>query len=253
MEPEAGGSRAGTRRGVRLKGGTAPKVTTPGKDHNGEDRSLGRRAYEELRADILTGRIPGGTRLVEASLAEEMQISRTPVREALQKLALEGFVEAIPRVGYFVTQIDEYDVLDLFATRTAIEHIAAQWALQRITDEELQQLEELVLRSEQLVAEGRSEEMIDLDTEFHDVICRAARSKRLYQISQMLREHMLQLRVRMLHLPNIAQRASGGHSAILAALKAKDGEGLSRAVQTHMDETKDDVLSFLRSVRERSF
>ena len=192
-----------------------------------EDKPLGRQAYEELRTAILTGRIPGGTRLVEATLAEEMKISRTPVREALQKLVLEGFIEAIPRVGYFVHEIDEHDVEDLFAVRTAIEHVVAQWALARITDKELDALEEIVDKGDRLVAEGQTHGMIELDTEFHDLLCRAARSKRLYQISQMLRENMLQLRMRMLYLPDIASRAESGHRMILAALRANDPDELT--------------------------
>lgn len=218
-----------------------------------EDKPLGRQAYEELRTAILTGRIPGGTRLVEATLAEEMKISRTPVREALQKLVLEGFIEAIPRVGYFVHEIDEHDVEDLFAVRTAIEHVVAQWALARITDKELDALEEIVDKGDRLVAEGQTHGMIELDTEFHDLLCRAARSKRLYQISQMLRENMLQLRMRMLYLPDIASRAESGHRMILAALRANDPDELTQATQTHMDETKEDVLAFLKSERGRSF
>lgn len=229
------------------------KLVAIGGYGDAEEKPLGRQAYEELRSAILTGRIAGGTRLVEASLAEEMSISRTPVREALQKLALEGFVEAIPRVGYFVREIDEHDVEDLLAVRTAIEQVAAQWAMERITEGELLALEAIVAKSDRLLEEGHPDGMIELDTEFHDAICRAARSKRLYQISQMLREQMLQLRIRMLYLPDIARRAGAGHRMVLAALEQKDGEALTRAVQTHMDETKQDILGYLRHVRERSF
>jgi DNA-binding GntR family transcriptional regulator len=160
---------------------------------------------------ILMGKISPGTRLVESTLGAEMGVSRTPIREALHKLNLEQLVYSIPRVGYIVNDISEYDIEDLFVTRAAIEQLAASWAIEKINAEELKRLEKNLKKTDQVLQEGSTRKMIDLDTEFHEIICKASRSKRIYQISQMLREHMLKFRMACLHLPEIAKKARDGH------------------------------------------
>ena len=102
--------------------------------------SLTQRVYKDLRTAIITGNITGGTRLVESTLAANMQVSRTPVREALHKLALEGLLYSIPRAGYIVEEMSDYDIQDLFTTRMTIEQIAARLAMEKISEEELEQL-----------------------------------------------------------------------------------------------------------------
>ena len=92
--------------------------------------------------------------------------------------------------------------------------------------------------------------MIDLDTEFHEIICKASRSKGLYQISQMLREQMLKFRIGCLHLPEIAKRARDGHAEILKAIKLKDPKKTDESILQHMQITKKDILSYMRMVRE---
>ena len=215
-----------------------------------DSTSLGERVYHELRMAILTGKISPGTRLAESALAGEMRVSRTPIREALHKLNLEDLVHSIPRVGYIVNDISEYDVEDLFVTRTAIEQIAARRAIEKITPEEIGQLEKNLKKANEILKNGSTKKMIHLDTEFHEIICKASRSKRIYQMSQMLREHMLKFRMACLHLPEIAKKARDGHSEIFRAIKSKDPERLDEAVLSHMTETKKDILNYMRMVRE---
>ncbi len=210
------------------------------------------RVYEELRRLILTGRIPPGTRLVESAIATEMGVSRTPVREALHNLDLEDLIHSIPRVGYFVSDMSDYDIEDLFATREAIEQLATKWAIEKLTDEELERLEENLQKTDRLLANGHLKKMIDLDTEFHEVICKASRSRRLYQISQILREHMLKFRMTCLHIPEIAKKARDGHFEILAAIKSKNLGRVEHSIRNHMDETKKDILDYMRRLREES-
>ena len=102
--------------------------------------SLTERVYRQLRSALITGEIPPGSRLVESTLAREMSVSRTPAREALHKLALEGLLYSIPRAGYIVAEMSDYDIQDLFKTRMAIEQLVARWAQENITPEELQTL-----------------------------------------------------------------------------------------------------------------
>lgn len=212
--------------------------------------SLREQVYNDLRMAILTGKIVSGTRLVESSLAVGMGVSRTPVREALHKLDLEELVYSIPRVGYIVNDMTEYDVEDLFSVRTAIEQFAARWAIDNITPEEMERIENNLEKEDRILKEGLTKKMIDLDTEFHEIICKASRSKRLYQISQILREHMLKFRIACLHIPKIAQRARDGHLEILKAIKSKDSQKVDDSIQQHMVETKKDILNYMRKLRE---
>jgi len=215
--------------------------------------SLRERVYNDLRAQILSGKIGAGTRLVETTLAKELGVSRTPVREALHKLGLENLVQSMPRVGYMVNDMSEYDVDDLFATRAAIEQLVARRAIERITPEELDQIERNVTRTDQVLKTGQTKRMIDLDTEFHEIICRASRSRRLYQIAQILREHMLKFRKACLHFPEIAERARDDHFLILKAFRAKDPRKLDEAMGSHMAHTKRDILDHIRRLKEQSF
>jgi DNA-binding GntR family transcriptional regulator len=209
--------------------------------------------YDDIRTAILTGKIPSGTRLVESVLAEKMGVSRTPIREALHKLDLEDLIYSIPRVGYIVKEMTEYDIEDLFATRTAIEQLAARWAIEKITIEELEKIEKNIRKTDQILKDGNTNKMIGLDTEFHEIICKASRSKRLYQVSQNLREHMLRFRMACLHYVEIAKRARNGHYKIFQAMKSKDSKRLDEAVLSHMAETKRDIQDYLKGLHDHVF
>ena len=218
-----------------------------------KDGSLTERVYRDLRHGIITGTIQGGTRLVETALASEMNVSRTPVREALHKLALEGFLYSIPRAGYIVEETSEIDIKDLFATRMAIEQIVVKWAITKITDEEIQRLEMNLQKTDEVINTGKTESMMDLDAEFHQIIYRATRSKSLYKISQTLSDHTLRFRLACIHIPEIAGRAWQGHVKIFNAIKAKDVKMAEEGVKDHLNTVTVDVLDHLEKMRQDAF
>jgi DNA-binding GntR family transcriptional regulator len=226
------------------------QILKPNKNTEG---SLTDRVYRDLRHGIVTGAIRGGTRLVETVLASEMNVSRTPVREALHKLALEGFLYSIPRAGYIVEETSEIDIKDLFATRMAIEQIAVKWAIAKITDEELQRLETNLQKTDEAINSGTTESMMDLDAEFHQIIYRAARSKSLYKITQTLSDHTLRFRLACIHIPEIAARARQGHMKIFNALKAKDVKMAEAGVKDHLSTVITDILNHLEKMRQDAF
>jgi DNA-binding GntR family transcriptional regulator len=195
----------------------------------------------------------GGTRLVETALASEMKVSRTPVREALHKLALEGFLYSIPRAGYIVEETSETDIKDLFTTRTAIEKIAVKWAITKITPEELQRLEMNLQKTEEVLQSGATESMMDLDAEFHQIIYRAARSKTLYKISQTLSDHTLRFRLACIHIPELAERAKQGHVKIFEAIQSGDSTAAEKMVEEHLDTVTIDILNQLEKMRQDTF
>jgi DNA-binding GntR family transcriptional regulator len=184
---------------------------------------------------------------------EKEEVSRTPVREALHKLALEGFLYSIPRAGYIVEETSETDIKDLFTTRTAIEKIAVKWAITKITPEELQRLEMNLQKTEEVLQSGATESMMDLDAEFHQIIYRAARSKTLYKISQTLSDHTLRFRLACIHIPELAERAKQGHVKIFEAIQSGDSTAAEKMVEEHLDTVTIDILNQLEKMRQDTF
>jgi DNA-binding GntR family transcriptional regulator len=200
--------------------------------------------YEQLRAGILGGRFAPGERLVEARIASELGVSRTPVREALHTLEREGLLESIPRVGYAVRGVRREELQEICAIRAVNERLAADWALERITPGEVDALEENLAAAEAEVRSGRPEAFVERDAEFHEILVGASRSARLVELCQNLRRHMLVYRLQSLYTDENALRAIEGHRQILTALKAKDRRRLGSAIAAHLEQVKLDVLRY---------
>lgn len=214
---------------------------------------LREKVYDSLHMDIITGKIQGGARLVESAVAASMDVSRTPVREALQKLASEGFLHQIPRAGYVVENMSDDDIQDLFATREEIEKVAVRWAAVKILPRELERLRANLDKTDEILRSGATQRMIDLDTEFHYVLYRATRSKTLFQISQSLSDRTLKFRIACIHFPDVARRAREGHGRIVQALESGDETSAESAVESHLAETRDDIIRSLKQIREENF
>ncbi len=212
-----------------------------------DSTSVTHRIYKELRMAILTGEIPAGERLVELDLAAKMKSSRTPVREALQKIASEGLVYSIPRAGYIVGEMSESEIQDIFEARLAVEQAAAKLALERITPEELGELEISLKNSEESVKRGVKDQMIGFDTEFHEILCGASRNQRLIQFGQMLRDHLLKYRIFGLRVSEMARGAVSEHVQIFKALQSKDQEELEHSISKHLENSKQNILILLRN------
>ena len=211
-----------------------------------DSTSVTNRIYSKIRMAILTGEIQAGERLVELDLAAKMKSSRTPVREALQKIASEGLIYSIPRVGYIVGEMSESEIQDIFEARLAVEHAAAKLALERITPEELVELETSLKNSEKTVKRGVKDQMIGFDTEFHEILCAASRNQRLIQFGQMLRDHLLKYRIFGLRVSEMARGAVGEHRQIFQALQSKDLEELEQSISKHLENSKQNILLLLR-------
>jgi DNA-binding GntR family transcriptional regulator len=215
--------------------------------------SLTERVYQELRRSIITGGIPGGTRLVESNLAAKMQVSRTPVREALHKLALEGLLYSIPRAGYIVEEMSEYDVEDLFDVRIKIEQMAARMALDKITPNEIEQLVQNLEKADRVLQDAKMRQMAELDTAFHGIIYKAARSKTLYRICQTLSDHTLKYRIALIDQSEMGRKTRDGHYEIYEAILSGDSDRVDQAVQSHLELAKKDISRLMRRTREDAF
>jgi DNA-binding GntR family transcriptional regulator len=212
--------------------------------------SIREKVYEVIRNDILNGRIPAGERLIENKLAEEIHTSRTPVREALHMLEREGLLESIPRVGYRVKQIRWDEVEEVCEIRAVNETLAARWAMDRLTHQELLALEENLALSEREVKAGNPQAFVELDAEFHEILARASGSGRLLELCQLLRRHMLRYRVESLLMTDTALQAMAGHRRILECLRRKDRKGIETAIREHLEFAKRSIRSQVPWERE---
>lgn len=199
-------------------------------------QAIRKRVYDTLRSAILEGRIAPGARLVEAALAEMVGVSRTPVREALHLLEREGLVTSTPRVGYHVRSIAWSEVEQACEIRIVNETLAAQWALDSLTREELALLEADVAACEADLEEGHVERFAEHDAAFHESLARASGSDHLFEICQTLRRPMVLFRARSFQDPEAARLAARGHRRILERLAAGDKEGVAEAVRAHLED-----------------
>jgi GntR family transcriptional regulator, rspAB operon transcriptional repressor len=206
--------------------------------------SIRKRAYDHLRDEILSGRMPAGTRLVESQLAQQIQVSRTPVREALHLLEREGLLDSIPRVGYVVRAMERGEVEEICAIRAANESLAAQWAIDRIRPEEMAALERNLAEAEAEIRGGAPRAFVERDAEFHEILVRASGSPRLLELCQTLRHHMLRYRIESLYVAENGLRAIEGHRRILDRIRGGDKEGVAQAVRTHLEQSKRDIWRY---------
>ena len=206
--------------------------------------SIREKVYEYIRNRILSGKITPSTRMVETQLANEIGTSRTPVREALHVLEMEGLLEAIPRVGYQVKELKWEDVEEICEIRAVNEILACRWAMQRITPDDLKSIEDNLTLAEAEIKEGHPESFVERDAEFHELLVKASGSERLLELCSMLRRHMLRYRVESLYLPETALRAIAGHRRILNCLKEKNEEDFEAAIREHLEQSKQDIYRY---------
>lgn len=202
--------------------------------------------FQTLRQAILRGNLNPGERLMEIHLAQKLGVSRTPVREAIRMLELEGLVLMIPRKGAVVAEITVSDLEDVLEVRTALEELAVRKACQKITEEEL---EALKIAEEKFNKSIKSDDLLvcaQADVEFHEIICEATRNKRLSQILNNIREQMY--RYRLEHLKDKSSHSSlvKEHAAIRQALEERSEEMASAAVQIHINNQKKSIIEGLQ-------
>lgn len=180
--------------------------------------------FENLREAILEGKLDPGQRLMEIQLAEQLGVSRTPVREAIRKLELEGLVIMVPRKGAYVADVSLKDIMEVLEIRTVIEGLAASLAAERMTDDELDKLEMICYQFKQCYQKDDIDGMIQKDIEFHDVIFTATRNSKLNTIAQSIIEQIYRFRVRYISEYDKAKELVEEHQAILEAISQRDAD-----------------------------
>ncbi|MGI6649613.1 MAG: GntR family transcriptional regulator [Bacillota bacterium] len=202
--------------------------------------------FESLREAIINGVLKPGERLMEVQLAEEMGVSRTPVREAIRKLELEGFVIMVARKGAYVAGISMKDVVDVFEIRAALEGLAASLAAERITDEEKEEMERLLVRKAACVEAGDYDSLTEIDTEFHELLYKASRNERLMQIISNLREQINRFRMVSLAFPGRGREALEEHKKMAEAIAERDAALAQALAQEHIENAENALLEAMQ-------
>ena len=196
--------------------------------------------YEQLKNQILEGKIAPGTRMMEVNLAEEMGVSRTPVREAIRKLEKDGLVVIEPRRGAYASEISVQDIIDTLTVRSNLEALAASIAAEYIQEEELAELERITDLFEEAINNGEVDDMVELDEQFHRQIVVSSRNKTLGQLSE-----TVALRFRYLYYDDFSRyrHMPNEHNRIIAALRSKKPEIAADAARIHTDNLKQFVIN----------
>jgi DNA-binding GntR family transcriptional regulator len=199
-----------------------------------EKYSLRGKIFNILRQQILDNKYMPGDSLVETKLAEELGVSRTPIREAIRQLELEGLVISIPNKGVVVKGITEKDIEDIYTIRRALEGLAAKWAAEKINDGELEELKNLFELMEFYTSKGDIEQVAKLNTEFHEVIFRATKSGVLQHILTDFQYYVQWARYKSLKSPGRAYKALEEHKMILEAFLKHDPQDAENCVTQHI-------------------
>ncbi len=206
-------------------------------------RPLREIVYEQLKLQILTGRIAPGTRMMEVELAEDLGVSRTPVREAIRKLEKEALVVIEPRRGAYVSDISVKEMVDTLVVREDLEALAASLAAKRITKEELEGLEKKVTDYSEAIASGDMEQIIRADESFHHRIVALSGNKALIQLFSSVQE--LSLRFRYLYYEDFTryENMPVEHKEILEAIRSGDSDAARIVSDNHVKKLKDFVVN----------
>lgn len=192
--------------------------------------------FNTLRRAILRGELVPGQRLMEIQLAEKMGVSRTPVREAIRKLELEGLVIMIPRKGAEVAHISGKNLRDVLEVRRALEELAGELACRRMTEEELRLLEKANRKFISVLGSDDITVIAQADEAFHGLIYQATDNERLIQMVNHLREQMYRYRIE--HIKDRSQRKIlvQEHQEIMQALAKRDVEAARKTIRNHINK-----------------
>jgi DNA-binding GntR family transcriptional regulator len=197
--------------------------------------TLMNQALNEIREAIRKGKLKPGDRLIEAQLAEEMQISRFPIREALRYLEKEGLVQTKPFKGTYVAQLTERDMEELYSLRSAIEQLAVQILIENIDQKVISKLESIVRSMEQASKDENLDKLISEDLRFHQTICELSDHRKLLEVWLTLEN---QLRIFLTIEKDLFENSYQfvmTHHPILAAIKGRKIRSAKKAIKDHLE------------------
>ena len=206
--------------------------------------------FKSVRGAILSGVLKPGERLMEVQMAEKLGVSRTPIREAIRKLELEGLVIMMPRKGAYVADLSIKDITDVLEIRAALEGLASGLAALRITDEEIDGLKLTALHFHQAIETGDFDKIVQMDIEFHDRIFKAARNEKLLQINNNLREQVQRFRIMYINKSNKSKNLAKEHYEIAEAISNRNIEMAANIAKRHIENAEKYIMKMAGGVSE---
>lgn len=203
--------------------------------------------FNTLRQGILRGELKPGERLMEIQLANKLGVSRTPIREALRKLELEGLVNMVPRKGAEVADITEKSLRDVLEVRKALEELSVQLACEKITEEEIEELKRVAERFKDTLDDQDVTKIAEADVAFHDVIYTATDNQKLILLLNNLREQMYRYRVEYLKKEEAYPQLIAEHEELIDNISKRNKEEATRIMCEHIDNQVATVINVIHT------
>jgi DNA-binding GntR family transcriptional regulator len=200
-------------------------------------------AYETIRKLILTLKVAPGEQLQIERLAEQMGVSRTPVREALLRLEQDGLTRVVPRVGVFVTDVSRRELEELYELRELLESRATEEATPRLSEEDLQHIDALLQASQAAVEKGEVHDFLDAEIAFHDLLLQRARNQRLIKIMESLGDLTYRWRIISLRSEDNVRQSLVEHEGIAAALRERNARQAGQRMGNHIRAAKERMIA----------
>ena len=203
--------------------------------------------FNTLRQAILRGELKPGERLMEIQLANKLGVSRTPIREELRKLELEGLVNMVPRKGAEVADITEKSLRDVLEVRKALEELSVQLACEKITEEEIEELKRVAERFKDTLDDQDVTKIAEADVAFHDVIYTATDNQKLILLLNNLREQMYRYRVEYLKKEEAYPQLIAEHEELIDNISKRNKEEATRIMCEHIDNQVATVINVIHT------
>lgn len=205
-------------------------------------RSMGEVAYNTLKDAILKGTLAQGQKLIETRLSLQMKVSRVPIREAIKKLERNGLVEKTDTRGFVVKNISKEEIEETFGLRALLESYAAYLTTEHIDDDLIKKLEDRIEAYRQALNAGDTERLMQLNTQFHEIIYKAAGSQKLYALINNFRDFIYRYRRPLLNSPDYAMLSLNDHEEMVAAMREKNQEKVEQLVKKHILRGKEIII-----------
>lgn len=202
--------------------------------------------FNTLRNAILTGELEPGERLMEIKLADKLGVSRTPIREAIRKLELEGLVVMTPRKSAEVARITKEDLTDVLEVRRVLEDLAIDLSCENATKEEIDEMEENLKKFMEAIKKSDIKEIALIDVDFHEIIYKSTKNRRLIQILGNLREQMYRYRMEYIKDKETRENLAREHRIIIDSIIKKDSEAGKKAILEHIDRQEKTILENIK-------
>lgn len=202
------------------------------------------KVYQDIRDDILCGHYEQGEELAEIAIGERLGVSRTPVREALRQLALEGLVELIPNKGAYAKGISAEDVEDIYLIRSKLEGLCARMAAEKHTEDELGEMEEAICLSEFHAGREEYQRVYEQDSHFHELMYEASHSRMLSNLLSQYHQYVQKVRKLSIQNHTRSTMSSAEHKKILDAIRAHDGDAAEKLATQHVINTMNNLAHY---------